>query len=256
MHQAQREQRGGSRMDRQKLVGKRGRAGFVRIDTDQPRTLPAGLLDERPQVDVVAVHVGAPADDEPGVGKILRLRAALLPVDPQQRLAARGRADGPVQLRRAQPMEEAPIHRAVAQLPDGTRVAVRQHTLRTPLGGDGPQPRGDLGQSFVPRNALEGGELLPAPERPLGHAGAAPHGIEQAVGRVDMIEVARYLAAQKATRDGMRGIARELHRALTPVRAGRHRHQHTAAVRAVERADCVYGLRVCLHCAPRAALLF
>ena len=65
--------------------------------------------------------------------------------------------------------------------------------------------------------------------------GSAAHGVKQAIGRVDAIEIFRHLAAEKPARDRMIRVAGDLLRAAV----GIHAHQHAAGVRAVVRADRV-----------------
>ena len=77
--------------------------------------------------------------------------------------------------------------------------------------------------------------LASALQRPFRHAGFAAQGIENAVRRVDAIEILGHLAAQKSLRHGLRWVALDFHRAAFLV----HRHQHRARVRTVVRADRV-----------------
>ena len=95
------------------------------------------------------------------------------------------------------------------------------------------EPRGDCVERFVPAHALKGFVLAPALEWRLRHPGFAPHRVQDAVRRVDAVEILCDFAAQKAPRDRLRWVALDLDRAAFLV----HRHQHRARVRAVMRAD-------------------
>ncbi len=59
----ERERDVGAGIDRQIPVGALRGAGAIRIDDDEFGTVATGFFDERPQVHVVAVNVGAPGDD-------------------------------------------------------------------------------------------------------------------------------------------------------------------------------------------------
>ena len=47
----------------------------------------------------------------------------------------------------------------------------------------------------------------PLRERAFGDAGFAAHGVEQALGGVDAVEIARDFAAEEAAGDGVGGVA-------------------------------------------------
>ena len=245
MHHGKRQHRVGAGPDGKMLVGQRGRACAVGVDDDEPRALAPGLLDERPKMHVVAVDVRAPRENQPGVGEVLGAGAELHAVDALQRNAARLRADGAGELRRSQPMEEAAVHRPKTELPDRPRVRIRQDALRAELFCDQLQLLGNDAQRLIPRDALERVRLAAlhaaVTRRPLRRAGLAAHGIEQAVRRVDALQILRDLAAEKSTRDRMRRVARDLDRALgdPALGAGQRfdRDQHAAGVGAVMRAD-------------------
>ena len=98
MHQGQREKGVGSGVDGEVLVGQCRGAGAVRVDDDQACAVAAGGLDEGPQMDVVAVDVGSPGDDEGGVGEVLRGGAKLDAVDGEEGRPAGGGADSAVEL--------------------------------------------------------------------------------------------------------------------------------------------------------------
>ncbi len=99
----------------------------VRIDDDQARAVAPRFLNERPQVNVVAVNVRAPSKDELRQPHILCRRAVLLAVDQVPRLPASLRANGAVELASAKAVKEAAIHRSIAEHADGAGVAVGQN---------------------------------------------------------------------------------------------------------------------------------
>jgi len=70
----------------------------------------ASFFNEGPEVDCYCVDIGGPGDDELRVWGGFRVGAELAAVDGDQGLAAGLRADGAVELRCAEAMEEAAIH--------------------------------------------------------------------------------------------------------------------------------------------------
>src|SRR6516164_1660658 len=96
-------------------------------------------------------------------------------------------------------MKEPAIHRAVAKLPNGSGIAVRQNALRPKLSCNRLQPSRDLIERLVPRDPLKRLSFTALLKRAFRNALAAPHRIEQPIGRVDAIEILRDFAAQKAT---------------------------------------------------------
>ena len=110
VHHGQGEQGIGAGVDGEVLVGECGGAGAVGVDDDEACPLTASLLDEGPEVDVVAVDVGAPGDDEAGVGEILRGGAELDAVDLEEGFAAGGGADGAVELGGAEAVKKSAVH--------------------------------------------------------------------------------------------------------------------------------------------------
>src|SRR5205085_5970111 len=87
------------------------------------------LLDEGPQVHVVAVNIRSPGDNVLRFGELLRLGAQLLSQNGNEGVAAGGGADGAVQLRGAQAMKEAPVHGSVIQLAQRAAVGVGKDRL-------------------------------------------------------------------------------------------------------------------------------
>ena len=160
----------------------------------------------RPEVNVVAVDVRAPGDDQLRAMKLLGVGAELAAVDGEDGVAAGGGADGAVELGGAEPMEEAAVHGAVAEHADGAGVAVGQDGFGAVLLGDGREPMrrsASSASSQEMRSKLSAS--LPGGQWTLGDAGAAAHGIEQPIGRVDAIEIAGDLAAEETAGDRVAG---------------------------------------------------
>ena len=78
--------------------------------------------------------------------------------------------------------------------------------------------------------------MLVAPlQRLLGYAGLAAQRIENALWRVNTVEILGNFAAEKSLRHRLRGIALNFHRASFII----HRDKYSAGVRAIVRADGV-----------------
>ena len=154
---------------------------------------------------------------------------------------ARLRADAAMQLRCAQAMKEAPIHRCAVQHRDVAAIGVRQHGFRPKLAADLLQPRYNFVESLVPCDALKRAVAV----RSL--RGNPPHGIENAVGRVHAVKILGNFAAQKSARDGMLRIALDFGR--PPIF---HGDEHGATVgtimgtRRVDNSLHSYGTTACL----------
>ena len=181
----------------------RGGAGAVGVDDHQPGAVAARFFDKGPQVNVIAVDIRGPGDDVPGMAEVFRVGAQLFPVDRYQGIAARGRADGAIEPRGAEPVKEAAIHGAIAEHADGPGVGVGQDGLRTVLLGNDSQPFRDQVQGLVPADAFEDVSLAAVGHSPFRRSSSAAHGIEQPRGRIDTIQILGDLAAEKAARDRM-----------------------------------------------------
>jgi hypothetical protein len=97
-------------------------------------------------------------------------------------------------------MEEAAIHASVVELPHGAGVAVRQDRFGAEFVRGGLETRGDFIEGFVPGNA---GETA------FAFCADAAEGVQKAIGRVFVFEVAGYFGAEEASGDGMGGVASE-----------------------------------------------
>ena len=173
VHQPQRQRQIAPREDAEHFVGGASGAVGQRVDHIELRPAPPRLHNERPVVDVGAQDVRAPRDDQLRVDNLLGLAAVAEPGGRGEPGPARRRADGPVQLRRAQPVKEPAVHAGPVEKPDRARVAVWENRLRPELRGHAPQPPRDSVQSLVPADALEAA---------LAFGAHAPLRIEQPAG--------------------------------------------------------------------------
>ncbi len=218
---------------------RRGGARAVGVDHDEPRAVAPRLLDHGPEMDVVAVDVRAPGQDQLRKAEVFGRRAKFFAVDQVPCLPARLGTDGAVELAGAQAVKEAPVHGAVAEHADGSRVAVRQNGFGAIAIADLLEPRGDRVQRFIPADALECFVLAAALQRPFARRVCAS-GEENPVGRVDAVKILGHFAAEKALSHRLRWIAFDFHGASlarSPSPAPRRS-------RAVVRADGVNDAEV------------
>ena len=234
VHQAVGECCVGAGHQRDVLVTLLGRRAAIRVDGDQPRTAALGFLRARPEVQVRRDRVAAPDQDQPAV-------LVLLDVHPDRRAdhgapasLAGGSADRAVEQRRAETVEEAPVHRAVLQIAHRARVAVGHDGLRTVgRGRDAGEARRNLVERLVPRDAGEAA---------FAFAAHAAHRMQHAVGRIGAVEIARDLGAQRAVRVGCAGSPR-ISIALPCFDCHEHRARIGTIVRARGAHDAARGGR-------------
>ncbi|MCY1221265.1 hypothetical protein D9M72_333130 [compost metagenome] len=172
----------------------------VRVDCHQRGAAPLGFLRAGPEMQVGGNRVAPPDDHQPGIDHVLHVHAHAGAVGVAQRGGAGAGADGAVQPRRAQLVEEARGHALALHQPHGAGVAVRHDRLRIAR-GDRLQAGGDGVQRLLPGDRRELAFALPAD---------ALHRRQQPVRVVGALGVARHLGAQHALRAGMVGIARYL----------------------------------------------
>ncbi len=110
VHHAESERRIGAGPDGDMPIGERGGAGAVWIDDDEASAVAVRLLDHGPQVDVVAVDVRGPGEDEFGEAEVFGRCAQFFPVYRIPCLAACFRADCPVEAAGAEAVKEAAVH--------------------------------------------------------------------------------------------------------------------------------------------------
>ncbi len=213
-------------------LGRRGAA--VRVDRDEPRAAPLRFLRARPEVHVGRDRIAAPDQDQPAVLELLEVHAEGSADGRGPAGLAGGRTDRAVEQRRAQPMEEAAVHRAVLQQAHRAGVAVRQDGLRA-VGrrGDVREPVGDGRERLVPRDAREAAFAL---------ATDAAHRMQHALVRVRAVEVAGHLRAQHAGRGRMVGRTADGDRAAV-LDGGQQRAGVGAVVRARAAHDMPSGRR-------------
>jgi hypothetical protein len=165
--QAQGERAVGARQQRDVLVALLGGERAVRVDRDQLGAAPLGLLRAGPQVQVAGDRVGAPEDDEPGVGKALHLRAGARAERVGHRLRTGGGADGAVEQAGTELVEEALRHALALHQPHGAGVAVRHDALRVDR-GDLLQARGNVVERAGPSSRARTGLRPCLPTRRIG----------------------------------------------------------------------------------------
>ncbi len=197
VHQRQRQRAVAAGRQRQVVVALLGRLGAARIDAHQRSAGAFRGQRDGPEVQVRRDGVAAPDDDELAFGEVLDVHAHLGAVGGGQRVAAGAGADGAVESRRAEPVEEARGHALALHHAHRAGVAVGQDGLRRAR-RDLAQAGGDVAQRLVPRHLHElaatlGPDALERPQHALGVLGA--------------LGVARDLGAQRAVGGRVVGVA-------------------------------------------------
>ncbi len=228
VHHPERQRHIGSGIDGNVPVGTLRRPRAVWIDYHQLAARAPRLFDERPQVNVVAVDVGAPRDDQLGKAELLGLGAHLDSVHRLDPEPARGRTDVALQLRGAQPVKETAVHGAVIQRAERAAIRIRKDRFAAELSRDLTKTIRDLIEGFVPCDPLKVGEI--ATTAAFGNSLSAAHGIQHTTRRVDAVQILRYLGAQKPARDRMFRVA--LYLCCTTVL---DRDQHSAGIGTIVR---------------------
>ncbi|MDT4834220.1 hypothetical protein FQZ97_678540 [compost metagenome] len=201
VHERQRQRGVGAGQQRDVLVALVGGFGLARVDAHQPRAGALGGLGVAPEVQVAGDGVAAPDEDELGLGEELDAHADLGAQRVDHGFAARHRADGAVQQRGAQLVEEAPVHRFALHQAHGARIAVGENCFRFRL--QSPKMRGDIVQCSLPRDGLEAAAALGTD---------AFQGLHEPLGMVIAFDVAGHLGAQHAAGVRVGGVALQLHR--------------------------------------------
>ena len=143
MHQRQRQGGVGAGAQCDVFMALVGGFALAGVDAHQLGAIALGLLGVAPEVQVAANRIAAPDEDELGFGKELHLHAHLATQRLHQRFAAGGRADGAVQQRGAQVVEEAAVHALALHQAHGACIAVGQDGLGG-AGGNGLQALGNV----------------------------------------------------------------------------------------------------------------
>ena len=147
----ERERRIGTGPDRDPLVALIGRARAQRIDRDHARAALARLAHERPEMRIRRERVRSPQQHEIALGQTLRIGADTRADRHPHPHRAGHRADGAIEHRGAEQMEEALIHRAALDEPHRAGVRIRKNRLRSVCGaGDRAEPARDLVERLVP----------------------------------------------------------------------------------------------------------
>src|ERR1044071_1023667 len=147
--------------------------------------------------------VSAPQDNQLGKPQRFRIHAdSVVPEGVPCADRARYCANRSEVARRAKRVPQS-LARAVNALdePHVSAADVGPNGLGTELLADLEQPRRDLCQRLVPRDARKASAALRA---------SAAHGIEQALWRLCVCDVILELVAQRATREGMASVALQL----------------------------------------------
>ena len=110
VHQGQRQGGIGAGQQLQVLVAFVGGLGLARVYAHQARAVALGLQCIAPEMQAAADAVAAPDEDEPAFGEMLHAHAQLAAIGQVQGLAPGAGADGAVQQRGAELVEEAPVH--------------------------------------------------------------------------------------------------------------------------------------------------
>ena len=225
MHHAERERAVGAGQQRDVLGAFLGRKAAIGIDRDHLGAAPLRRLHARPQVQVRHHRVRAPQDDEARLVEALGVHADRAAERGLQPILAGARAQRAIEQRRAELVEEAPVHRAVLHHAHRAGIAARQNGLGV-FRGQALQPRGDLIECGVPADAFELSFAFPAD---------ALHRVAQAIGRVGALQVMADLGAERAVGERRLRITLDL---------GRHtlvdRDEHGAGIGTIVRARSSY----------------
>ena len=147
------------------------------------------------------------------------------------------RADGAVEPRCAEAVEETAVHAGTVEQPHGAGIAVGKDRFRAEFVGEmDVELVRDFVERFVPGDRAE--TAFTFWRRCAAEDGAGG-------GRVLAIEIARHFAAEKSARDRVRRVAAEFRAAAGLIDIDKER----AGVRAIERANGM-AVVVWLNCMP------
>ena len=170
--------------------------------TYQLGAVAAGFDDEGPQVNVGAVDVRAPGDDEFSSGGTVRARCRSARQRGDEAGAAGGGANGAVEARGAQAVEEAAVHAGAVEQAHGAGVAVREDRFGAELLAIAAS-RPAMCRELRPRKCVRSG---------LAFGADASHGIEQAVGEYSRSRYCATLPHRKPRVTGWSGSPRSFER--------------------------------------------
>ena len=132
-----------------------GRQRTIRINGDQFRASPFGLLAATPQMQVRGDRVGAPQNDQFAVRKRFHVGAQTRTERHRQARRTCAGADRAIQLGCTERVKKAAIHRCVLQHAHVAGVAVRQDRLGAMCADDRREFGGNSRQGFRPGNRYE-----------------------------------------------------------------------------------------------------
>src|SRR5579872_4495585 len=124
----------------------------------------------------------------------------------------RGGADGSVKLRSAQTMKKSAIHRSAVEHSQCAAVGIGKDGFAAELRRDLLETVRDLGERFIPGDALESSAELCSGRRAHASRGWSfrrnpLHWIQHAIGRVHAIQILSDFGAQKSASNRMGWIA-------------------------------------------------
>ena len=216
----------GAWFDRQMHVTLVGGFTAARIDAHQLGALSLGFLRDAPKVDVAGDGIAAPNEDQFRLGIHAHLHADFATQRLNQAFTASAGANRAVEFGGTHAIEKTHGDGFALHQAHGARVAVGQEFFRALL-DDGFEPLCDVGQGFLPTDALELATALGT---------CAFHRKKQTIRVVSAFGVARHLGAQHPVGHGVVGIA--LHFAGHTVL---HGGDQRTGVRAIVRASAEDG---------------
>ena len=230
MHHGQREcgVRTGANTD--PLVALLGGSSADRVDRDNRRAVLSRLSNKRPQVRVGGQRVRSPEEHQVTLRNRLAVRSGVGPDRHLHAHASSSRTDRAIELRRAQQVKEATVHRVALDETHGAGIGVRKNGLR-PIGRsrNGSQPFGDGLESLVPSRGFE----LPTP-----FFTDSSERREQTVTMIRAFQIPIHLRAEKSLGERMIRIALN-----SSCPSALHRNQGGARIWAVMWAGAAHHLR-------------
>ena len=224
VHHPERERGVGAGANRDPLVALRGGARSNRIDGDDRRALGPCLEHERPQVRIRRQRVRPPEQHEVALGNAFGVGADVRADRHAHADGAGHRADRAVEHRRADEVEESPVHRRALDHPHRAGVRIGQDRLRSVA-----RTRGSRSAASAISSSASSHETRSNLPRALW-ADAAQR-VQEPIAMVGSLDVAIDLGAEKAAGERVIRVAGNAHGA--PVFDG---HEHGAGVGAVVRA--------------------
>src|ERR1051326_6148247 len=102
-------------------------------------------------------------------------------------------------------MEEALVHRSVVKNTKRSAVGIGQNRFAAEFARDRSETLVNFAERLVPAGSFK--VVRAARARAFGHTRLPPHGIQNAPGRIDAVEIFGHLRAQKSLRDRMLRVA-------------------------------------------------